>query len=784
MLHIMDNELTNQIGWASRTGLLPIHLIPYEDVRRFIMLDGGVYDFCLDFSDQEKSFDEYKSLSWSANTKNYIYVNNDNIIVYNWLKSTTDKLPVSIVEKKFNHFINILNSSSILSSSDVIPFVVNLFRSLRNETSEKKEPIEALNLLYRLLISLEETDFNENVCRKWNIRTDIITTASFDRRVEQIRAGSLGIKPNLDLILRHGSGMIFQEAHRIAQNFSKQLSVFGGYSSDIDFRSKELYSSTHYTPQYLARSVVENCIKRIDLSKQTIRVLDPACGSGSFLIEVLKQLKEKQYCGHVIIEGLDSSSCAVSTTQFLLEYEKRTVWNEGNLEVSIKQVSDSLQEDWTGEYDMILMNPPFVSMELLKDRAEKDAINQVLSGLSMKKRPNQAAAFLFKAVQSLATNGCLGAILPYSILLFDQYEPLRDAIYSIAELHVAAHLGNFIFENALTDVSFIILTKKNSHNIPQIIWSRNKENVAHAAMKAWRKLAYSRGMSVIEHDYNIYFPERFPLVRKSWKVIPKRDEILMDKLRVYLARGFLKPLNSIMDVKQGLLRGNKKAFILKKEEYDNLNEFEKKYFRPLACADTIIKGRVIKKLYIWYPYDKNGLMINTEEQLKSLAFSYQWLSQWKAELVKRKGVNEWWCLTRPRTFQYAERPLLISKRFGDSNSFAITDGSEVIEEGNAFFLKSHYCENDMYFYLAFFSSNVFEKLLSIYAKPLLYGYDLGKIQIKDIPIPDSKSFKGSNSNSPLYEKLVEYGKMYNAGNDILKADIDELVRQIYPLYEN
>ena len=78
-----------------------------------------------------------------------------------------------------------------------------------------------------------------------------------------------------------------------------------------------------------------------------------------------------------------------------------------------------------------------------------------------------------------------------------------------------------------------------------------------------------------------------------------------------------------MDVKQGMLRGNKKAFILKKEEYDNLNESEKKFFRPLACADTIVKGRVIKKLYIWYPYDKNGLMIDTEEQLVSLAFSYQ-----------------------------------------------------------------------------------------------------------------------------------------------------------------
>lgn len=772
----MDERLTIENYWAARTGLLPIHLIPSEDVRRFIMLDGGVYDFCLDFSNQKSSFDDYKSLSWSANTKNYICIYSNEIIVYNWLKSTKESLPISVVEQKFHQFINILNSRSIRTSFDVMPFIIELFRSLRNETTEKKEPIEALNLLYRLLISLEEDDFNENVCNKWNIRTDIVTPHNFERRVELMRAGSLGIKPNLDLILRHGSGMIFQEAHRIAQSFSKQLSIFGGYSSDIDFKSKDLYSSTHYTPQYLARSIVENCIERVNLSKQTLRILDPACGSGSFLIEVLKQLKEKKYPGQVIIEGFDSSACAISTTQFLLEYEKRTVWVEGNLSININQVSDSLQEDWNGGYDLILMNPPFVSMELLKDPAEKDAVHQVLSELSMKKRPNQAAAFLYKAIKALAPNGCLGSILPYSILLFDQYDRLRDAIHSMAELQVAAHLGNFIFENALTDVSFVIFTKKELHGAPQVIWSRNKENVAHVTMKAWRKMLYNGGMSAIEDDFNIYIPEHFPLVRNSWKVIPQRDEMFMHKLKDFLTGGLLKPLSSILDVKQGLLRGNKKAFILKKDEYNSLDESEKIYFRPLASADTIVKGHVVKKLYIWYPYDENGLMINTEEQLKSLAFSYQWLCQWKAELGNRNGIKEWWSLTRPREFQYINRTLLISKRFGDSSSFAISNGDEVIEEGNALLMKSYLKEDDIYFYLSVLSSSTFSRLLSIYAKPLLSGYDLGKVNIKDIPIPNVELVR----DLPIYHILVEYGKIYHGGEVGIRFEIDNAVKQFYP----
>ena len=103
------------------------------------------------------------------------------------------------------------------------------------------------------------------------------------------------------MILRHSSGAIFQEAHRLVHSFSRQLTLFGGYTSDIKYSKDVSYSSIHYTPQYLARSIVESCLELIDMESKHLKILDPACGSGSFLIEALKQLKERGFGGHITI---------------------------------------------------------------------------------------------------------------------------------------------------------------------------------------------------------------------------------------------------------------------------------------------------------------------------------------------------------------------------------------------------------------------------------------------------------------------------------------------------
>lgn len=772
-------NINSEKSWAVNSGLMPLHLNPQDGLSRYIMLDGGIYDFCLDFSEQEDGIDAYKSRAWSSNSKNYIYLKGNDVIVYNWMKNSVDRLPKQIVQDKFDQFIKILNSNSYKTSDDVTPFVLELFRKLRNDTTEYKEPLEALNLLYCLLISLEENEFRTDVFDKWSI-DNIAIPSYFEELVSLMKAGRRGIIPNLDLMLRHSSGVLFQDAHRVAQSFDMQLSLFGGFTSNIVLKPEELYSSIHYTPQYLARSVVEQCVSELNLNKPVVRILDPACGSGSFLVEVLKQLKEKKYNGRVVLFGWDCSPCAISTTRFLLQYEQRTQWSTQTLEIKLKQVSDSLQEEWNDSYDLILMNPPFLSMELLKLQSEKDAVNEALKELGMKKRPNQSAAFLYKAVGALCAGGLLGTIIPSSLLLYEQYHVLRKTIREMADLKVVARLGNYVFENALTDVSFVILQKKeNTNSTPQTIWCRNKDKVAYDALKDWRKMHYNNSLSCIKNDYNIYTPSHFPLVRESWKPVPQSDDLFMSKLEERLAIGYLVELSSVFDIKQGALRGNKDAFIMNSTDYEVLGENERRLFRPVASADTIRDGKVDFSQYIWYPYDKDGLVITTEEQLLQYPNVYNWLRQWKDSLIKRSGINYWWGLTRPRNWQFECSAKLVSKRFGNSSSFAITKGTEVIEEGNAFLIKSKYLSDDIYFYFALFVSSMFDRLLSIYAKPILAGYDLGQVHIKNIPVPNAIICKASNPE--VYQRLIDLGKQYAEGNEYVKERINNMVNHFYPL---
>lgn len=71
-------------------------------------------------------------------------------------------------------------------------------------------------------------------------------------------------------------------------------------SHEIKIEEKEEVKKTNgvvYTPQYIVKYIVENTvgekIKKADLSNLKLTVLDPACGSGSFLVGVYSFLLEK-----------------------------------------------------------------------------------------------------------------------------------------------------------------------------------------------------------------------------------------------------------------------------------------------------------------------------------------------------------------------------------------------------------------------------------------------------------------------------------------------------------
>ena len=762
--------------WKQSFGLLPIHLIPANRDNRFIMLNGGYGDFCIETEIYERSPQNYYSLAWSSNTKNFVVLDHEKVNIYNWKKDREETITKKQVADNFDKFYKYLVKNSYKSEEDVVPFVIDIFKQFRNLTQEKTNAAEALNLLFVLLVGLEE-DISSIDFDKWGL-TDIEIPQNFDSYTDRFKKGFSNIKPELDLIIRHSSGILFQEAQKEVLFFDGQTDLWGTFSNKID-SNKRPYSTTHYTPPYLARTIVENSIRELDSNKSLLKIFDPACGSSEFLIEVLKQLNENGYKGNIQIIGWDSSRIAINISNFRLHYEKRTIWKE-RLNFNIELVEDSLKRAWSNDYDLILMNPPFVSWEQM-DRDSREAVKEVLD-FNFIGKPNQASAFFYKSIRALNENGVIGCVIPSSLLTLDAYQKLRNEIYDLISINLIGKLGNFVFEDALTDASLIIGGKPKQNTAPFVLWTRNEKGIAQDALRNLRKMYYSQSFKVVDKYYSIYKPVSFPIAKENWKPISFQENELFKTIERFVYERKLARVQNIFNVQQGIRTGNNSAFKISQKEYDELPENEKAFFRPVVDNESVKNGEILKKNYVWYPYNEDGLVIKSEAQLTEFAHSFYGsnLNPNRNTLENRAGITEWWTLTRPRNWQFAMKEKLVSTEFGKSDSFAFDkEGVFAVERGNAWLPKKEFKYSDYYFYLAFFSSPFFDKLLSIYSKQLLAGWDLGKKYTKDIPIPNTNLTE--IKNSPAYMQLVEIGKELSEGNFHLRTILDDiLLKHFYP----
>lgn len=777
------SDLNKIENWKNNLGLLPIDLFSTHTVDKFILLNGGVGDFCIDIT-PDKSPIEYFSYAWSSNTKNFVTLNENRVFLYNWLKGKEENYSINDIKNNLPKFYDYLIKDSYRSEYDITPFVLNVYRDLRRETGEKDEGIEAINQLLLSLIAVESGNNIKDIdLSKWGIQKSINPILNIDDYIQTLKSG-LRIKgreltPNVDLIFRHSAGELFQEAQKEAIFHNRQLGLFGGFVGNYDLKQK-MYSSLHYTPSFLARSIVEYSLSKLNLNEiDNLKVLDPACGSSEFLLEVLKQLKSLGYNKKIEIHGWDISETAVNISNFLLNYEKREWGN--NLDIKVEKVENSLTKSWDSDFDLIFMNPPFISWELLsKDDRE---IVQVSLGNVSKKKPNLASVFIYKAVNHLKENGIVGTVMPSSILLMDSYRKLREEIKEQLTLLLVGKLGNFVFKDALTDASILIGKKPKSNELPLLVWSKNEKGVINNVFRDLRKVNYKHIPYVTESiKYNIYKPDFYPN-KENWKVISYQEQNLKKHLHKYISLGQLKTVQEIFNVKQGIRTGNNKFFKITKEFYNNLSDIEKSFFKPEVDNNAIKKGNLNIVNYVWFPYsDQKQILINCEEDLRNEVPTYykNVLYPNKDQIInkRKKKVPYWWSLSdyAPRLLPTSKK--IVSTEFGHSGSFAFDKkGNFVVERGNAWIPKKEFKNNDYYFfYLALFNSSFFEELLSIYSKQLAGGkwYDLGKKYTADIPIPKITT---EMEQSFVYRKLVDFGKQISNSEFFYFNLIDDYLKE-------
>src|SRR5690606_36483933 len=120
-----------------------------------------------------------------------------------------------------------------------------------------------------------------------------------------------GLKPDLELVIRNASGLLFQEAHYAAMLSADRQLLLNGFAPPAAALSNQLTSvGPYFTPSSIARALVEEALRVTEFEGQELTIFDPACGSGEFLREALRQLELCGYVGRVRVVGFDISSAA------------------------------------------------------------------------------------------------------------------------------------------------------------------------------------------------------------------------------------------------------------------------------------------------------------------------------------------------------------------------------------------------------------------------------------------------------------------------------------------
>ena len=130
-------------------------------------------------------------------------------------------------------------------------------------------------------------------------------------------------------MLRHCAGLLFQEANYIA-HFSPQLELFP--VSNLDYEINPKLIGAYFTPPYIARTIVEETLRRLNVNDlDEITIFDPACGSGVFLAEALRQLRSRNYTKKVNVIGWDIDQLAIDMANYVMQFEKGE-WKDNQLE--------------------------------------------------------------------------------------------------------------------------------------------------------------------------------------------------------------------------------------------------------------------------------------------------------------------------------------------------------------------------------------------------------------------------------------------------------------------
>lgn len=203
--------------------------------------------------------------------------------------------------------------------------------------------------------------------------------------------------------------------------------------TDINYR-KSL--GQYFTPKSIREALLDKLPKKIENPK----ILDPACGTGEFLLTAKKHFKNPELYGWDIDKKL-------------IDISKKLIPNS-----RLKKI-DSLINDEYGMFDFVIGNPPY--FEFSPSPRIKRKFKEIING-----RTNIFSLFIYQGLKLLKDGGCLAYVVPPSMNNGAYFKKLRKFIVENANIEYLNILKDpKLFYGALQSTMLLVLKKgKNNSN--------------------------------------------------------------------------------------------------------------------------------------------------------------------------------------------------------------------------------------------------------------------------------------------------------------------------------
>lgn len=634
-------------------------------------------------------------------------------------------------------------------------------------------------------------------------------------------------------------GHIFESSLNDLEELNAQIN-----GSEFDAKqSKRKKDGIFYTPEFITEFIVENSLGELCKAKKdelgldlnellapknpkkltkaeseikdkiyayrewllSLKILDPACGSGAFLNQALeflisehgaldtyRKVYEGEGLGLYDIEStiLENNLYGVDINADAVEIARLSLWLRTaakgrvltDLSKNLVAANSLLEFPFDFKFDVVIGNPPYVRQEAIKEQKPALQKYKVYSGTA-----DLFVYFYELGITHLKESGLLGFICSNKFFRASYGENLRKFILENTQItHIIDFAGVKVFEDASVDSAITIFRK-----------IRAGEN--------------SKFNFLASNSINLK-TQKFIQIPQS--TLNETNFIFLDKSKFELKSKIEKVARPLKDwgvnIYRGILTGLNEAFIVDSDTRDKIlstcigdeREQTQKLIRP------ILRGRDIKRYDyewagLWLINIHNGYGTKPRINIDNFPKLKLYLDKFEPKLSNRsdKGATPY-NLRNCAYLEEFEKEKILCARMVQSPKFAY-DANNNIPDNTAYCITGE----NLKFLLAFLNSTAVYKIFNFfYAGGGLEGeIKINRLEILPIPqiTPQNENLANeiinlvdeilkANEKIKLYEKhmptltldeKLEAKENIDALNDKIKASDEKIDKLVFELYE-